>query len=141
MELSAISAGKAFHRVAEDGKILEEDYDPVDLAPDQDLPLFEWGEKALEMPLDILRNQASLEYPTHFVMDIGGGELAALEGMREVLAHPNFRAASIEVDPTTEPAVEKLLAEYGIKKHIDKLPSQRRGNIIYIKGQPERKPC
>ena len=58
--------------------------------------------------------------------------------MRDVLAHPNFRAASIEVDPTTEPAVEKLLAGYGIQKHIDKLPTQRRGNIIYIKATRTR---
>lgn len=138
-ELGAISAGKAFNRVSEDGKILEGDYDPIDLAPDQDLPHFEWGEKALEMPLDALRSQADLEYPTHFVMDIGGGELSALEGMRDVLSHSNFRAASIEVDPTTEPAVEKLLAKYGIRKHIEKLPTQRRGNNIYVKG-PDKRP-
>src|SRR3546814_19854490 len=89
---------------------------PTELAPGDNLPTFEWRERVLVMPLDKIIKMAKLEWPTHMVVDIDGGEILCLKGMAETLRNPVLRTISIEVDDNTEPEVDSILREAGFIK-------------------------
>ncbi|MEQ8603706.1 MAG: FkbM family methyltransferase [Marivibrio sp.] len=107
--------------------------DPSSLSPDDDLPAFEWRERVLVMPLDRIISEAKLEWPTHMVIDIDGGEVLCLKGMEKTLANPALRALSIEVDEQTRGEVEKILFAAGFSIEIEK--TQSRGNVVYTRAR------
>lgn len=65
--------------------------------------------------------------PDMVLVDVDGGELAVLRGMKSTL--DTCRAIVVEVADETESAVDKFLAGHGFEMTLER--NQRRGNRIY----------
>lgn len=70
---------------------------------------------------DDILSRANLDTPNIILMDIDGGEIMALEGMRETLASPELRAIIIETRPMSSQPVHEILVASGFTR-IHKQP-------------------
>ena len=80
--------------------------------------------------IDSLVSSKIILPPDVLLIDVDGGELSVLEGMRESLS--SCRLISVEVSEDTKSEVDAFLKKHNYYMKHDK--NQRRGNITYVKN-------